>query len=46
VSEYVSDNEITCPEMIYQNDRIVIGATMLIEDLVNIVGYAEVDEAE
>lgn len=37
---FVRDNEITCPEAIYQMDHVISNAHEFIEEVCNIVGYA------
>ena len=41
--KFITDNQITCPETIYQTDHVIANAYKLIEDICDIVGY-EVDE--
>jgi hypothetical protein len=36
---FVGAQEITCPESVYQSDRVIENAYELIEDICNIVGY-------
>jgi len=42
--QFIADNEITCPETIYQTDRVSLNALEFIEKLCENVGYAREDE--
>jgi hypothetical protein len=44
VIKFVEKYRITCPEHIGQCDNVIIGASDLIEDLADIVGYYEYPE--
>jgi hypothetical protein len=46
VRQFVCDNEIDCPETIYQCDRVIEGAYGFIERLCEVVGYHEGDSDE
>lgn len=39
VMDYINKHEISCPESIYQRDKIWETAPELVEQLANIVGY-------
>lgn len=40
-SAYVKDMRISCPETVYQSDRVIEGAYELIEKMCDIVGYVD-----
>lgn len=42
--QFINQYEVSCPENIYQSDRVVLNAQQFIEEICNIVGYAEVKE--
>lgn len=44
VQDFVEEHGITCPEAIYQNDAVISNAYELIEKMVEIVGYAKIDD--
>lgn len=44
VQDFVKEHGITCPEAIYQSDAVIENAYELIERMVEIVGYAEIEE--
>ena len=37
--KFIKDNGISCPETIYQMDRVIVNAYQFIEDVCNLVGY-------
>lgn len=39
--KFIQDNSITCPESIYQNDRVIEKAYKFIEQICENVGYCE-----
>jgi len=41
---FVVDNEIHCPEAIWQMDHVIGNAHEFIEEMCNIIGYAELKE--
>ena len=41
VETFVEKHGISCPESIYQCDRVIEDACQLIEELCNVVGYKE-----
>ena len=41
---FVMDNEISCPESIYQMDGVIGNAYEFIEEICNVIGYASVKE--
>ena len=43
--KFIEDNEITCPETIYQTDRVSLNALEFIEQVCENVGYARVEDA-
>ena len=45
VREFIAVQGITCAEAIYQTDRVAENALPLIEELADVVGYHEVDDA-
>jgi hypothetical protein len=42
--QFIADNEIGHAEVIYQNDLVIESAYTFIEDICNIVGYAQHNE--
>lgn len=42
--KFIQDNEIGCPEVIYQSDRVVEKSYELIESICDIVGYHQFTE--
>lgn len=46
VRKFIADNSITCPETIYQTDRVVEHSYAFIEGCAKIVGYAAVDDED
>lgn len=50
VEQFRDDQKISCPETIYQSDRVIENAYELIEKLIDVVGYwkdpDEVEDAE
>jgi hypothetical protein len=44
--KFINDQGISCPETIYQTDRVIENAYAFIEDICDIVGYAEADDNE
>jgi hypothetical protein len=43
VEKFIAENQITCPETIYQSDRVNVEALEFIERLCEIVGYCELE---
>lgn len=43
---FIEYNEISCPGLIYQTDKVLGGSYQLIESLCNVVGYHCLDDAE
>jgi hypothetical protein len=43
---FIRDNEINCPETIYQSDEVILNAQQFIEKICNIVGYYDLQEDE
>lgn len=43
VKKFVKEQEISCPETIYQCDWVIENAYSFIEELCNVVGYNEED---
>lgn len=41
--KFIEDNNITCPETVYQTDRVIVNAYRFIEKICDIVGYMESD---
>lgn len=37
--KYVEEQKISCPECVYQSDRVILNAHELIEELCDVVGY-------
>lgn len=46
VDLFIGDNDITCPEAIYQSDRVIQNAYEFIESLCDVAGYADFEENE
>lgn len=42
--KFVEEHMITCPESIHQTDRVIVDAYSLIEQICEIVGYAESED--
>lgn len=38
---FIADQEITCPETIYQTDRVIENAPEFIEQICELIGYAD-----
>lgn len=38
--KFISEQAITCPETIYQTDRVMENAAELIEEICELIGYA------
>ena len=43
---FIRENQINCPENIYQSDRVILNAQEFIEKICDVVGYHEVEEDE
>jgi len=41
VEKFRDQNDIHCPETIYQRDKVIENAYEFIEELMDVVGYAE-----
>lgn len=39
IKDFIEEHHISCPEVIYQSDRVIENAYQLIEDLADQVGY-------
>jgi len=44
--DFIQKYEITCPEVIYQSDRVITNSQELIEKICNVIGYYELDEED
>ena len=44
-SKFILDNQITCPEAIYQMDHVMGAAPEFIDELCSLIGFAEVTDA-
>lgn len=44
VKHFIDTNDITSPEVIYQEDKVFENSSDLIEELCNIVGYKVIEE--
>ena len=42
--KFIDDNNITCAETIYQQDRIITNAYELIEHICDLIGYKQSEE--
>lgn len=43
---FIEKHSITCPECIYQSDRVIVDAYVLIEQICEVIGYVTIDDAE
>ena len=41
--KFINEQKIGCPEDVSQSDHVIVNAYKFIEDICNIVGYAEYD---
>jgi len=41
VTAFIEEHGISCPEAIYQTDRVIENAAQLIEKLADVVGYIQ-----
>ena len=46
VKKFIKENEIHCPETIYQCDWVAQNALEFIEELCDIVGYENLDDED
>lgn len=46
VEKFIINNSITCPETIYQTDRVIINSYEFIEELCNVVGYLQIEDED
>ena len=46
VKAFIEEQRISCPEDVYQSDRVIENAYELIEKLCDVVGYYEYKEGE
>jgi hypothetical protein len=44
--DFIREHRITHPETIYQSDRVIEHAYELIENICNVVGYADLGEED
>jgi len=44
--DYIYENQISCSEVIYQSDRIILNVQEFIERICDVVGYCEVKEEQ
>ncbi len=44
--QFIIENEISCPEAIYQLDSVIGNAYEFLEEMCNIVGYASIEQIE
>jgi hypothetical protein len=42
--DFIRENQISCPENIYQSDRVILNAQEFIEKICDVVGYCEVED--
>ena len=45
VQKFITDNQITCSETIYQTDRVIVNAYEFLQRICEIVGYCELEES-
>lgn len=43
---FIKEQEIICPEHIYQCDNVILNAAQFIEGVCNIVGYMDIPDDE
>jgi len=46
IEKFIKDNEINCAETIHQTDWVITNAYGFIEELCEVVGYAENEEKD
>lgn len=46
IIDFIEEHHISCPEVIYQSDRVIENAYELIEALADVVGYYEDSDEE
>jgi len=46
VESFVKDQQIHCPEVIYQSDRVIMNAYEFIDELVSIAGFLPDDKED
>lgn len=44
VTAFVDRHDISCGEVVYQSDRVIENAYELVNELAQVVGYAQVEE--
>ena len=44
--DFIRENGISCPEVIYQSDRIILNSQDFIKRICDVVGYYEVEEED
>jgi hypothetical protein len=44
--KFIRDNGISCPETIYQMDRVIEGAYGFIEEICDIAGYDKAEDGD
>jgi hypothetical protein len=42
--KFIQENQINCPESIYQSDRVVLNSQEFIESICDLIGYCEIEE--
>ena len=42
--DFIRENGISCPEVIYQSDRIILNSQDFIKRICDVVGYYDVEE--
>ena len=42
--KFIEDQKITCPETIFQSDRVIENAYAFIKEICDIVGYAKYED--
>lgn len=42
--DFIRENQISCSEVIYQSDRVIINSQEFIEKICNVIGYIDVEE--
>lgn len=46
VKKFIQEQDIGCPETIYQCDSVILNALPFIEELIEVVGYYESKETD
>jgi hypothetical protein len=44
--KFIAEQQINCPESVYQCDNVILNAYSFIEDICNIVGYHKFEDED